>query len=104
MICQDRIYTNTDIPIFVTFPSVATSDIADLYVKFVNHDNPEISKEYLMSTGGITIVDDVIKVQVFKEDITTPGKYDIYMKRTDQAGNELGVNACPSWVIFYQMF
>lgn len=104
MICQDRIYTNTDIPIFITFPSVATSDIADLYVKFVHRDNKDITKEYLMSNGGIEITEGAIKVQVFKEDITVPGIYDIYMKRTDQAGNELGVNACPSWVNFYQMY
>lgn len=103
MTCKDKVYVSTNITIPITFTGVLTSDIADLYVKFVNQSDPTIYKSYLYSTGGITIVGEEINVIVDKVDITTPGMYDIYMKRTDQAGNELGVVPCPAWVHFNQM-
>lgn len=103
MICKDKVYVSTNITIPITFTGVLTSDISDLYVKFVNRSDPTIHKAYLYSTGGITIVGDEISVVVDKVDITTAGMYDIYMKRTDQSGNELGVVPCPSMVQFHQM-
>lgn len=103
MTCQDRIFTNTDINIPVTFTGVLTSDISELYVKFVNRSDPATSKTYLLSTGGITIVGSDITVTVGKNDITIPGTYDIFIKRTNQSGKILGVVPCPGWVNFYQL-
>lgn len=103
MTCQDRIFTNTDITIPITFTGVLASDITELYVKFVNRSDPAINRTYLLSTGGVTIVGENINVIVLKTHITTAGMYDIFIKRTNQAGKELGVVACPGSVNFYQM-
>lgn len=103
MTCADKIYEKTYARIPITYADVLTSDIADLYVKFVNRNDPSINKTYLLSTGGVEIVSDVIYVIIEKTDITTHGIYDIYMKRTNLAGKEIGSAACPSWVLFYQM-
>lgn len=103
MTCQDRIFAGTDINIPITYQGVLTSDISELYVKFVNRSDPATSKTYLLSTGGITIVGSNITVIVGKTDITIPGIYDIFIKRTNQSGKILGVVPCPGWVNFYQM-
>ncbi len=103
MTCQDKVFASTDISIPIEYAGVLTSDIAELSVKFVNSDDPSINKTYLKSTDGIVIVDDTITVLVSKNDITTPGKYDIYIKRRNLAGKELGVVACPASVYFYPM-
>lgn len=103
MTCQDRIFAGTDINIPITYQGVLTSDIAELYVKFVNRSDPTINKTYLKSTNGITIIDDAISVIVGKTDITVPGIYDIYIKRTSQSGKIFGVVPCPSMVHFYAM-
>lgn len=103
MTCQDRIFTNTDINIPVTFTGVLTSDIAELSVKFVNQEDPTINKTYLLSTGGIVIDGQSITVVVGKTDITTAGEYEIHMKRTNLSGKVIGVVPCPGSVHFYQM-
>lgn len=103
MTCADRIFVSTDIVIPVTFTGVLAADISDLYVKFSNRNDPTIYKSYLYSTGGITISGETINIIVDKTHITVPGIYDIYMKRTSQAGKLIGVVPCPGWVNFYQM-
>lgn len=103
MTCQDKIFAATDINIPITFTGVLSSDIAELYVKFVNRDDPATSKTYLLSTNGVTIVDGNITVIVSKTDITVPGTYDIFMKRTNLSGKLFGVVPCPSSVVFYPM-
>ncbi len=103
MTCQDRIFAGTDINIPITFTGVLSSDIAELYVKFVNRDDPATNRTYLLSTGGVTIVDGNITVVIGKTDITVPGIYDIYIKRTNPSGKVFGVVPCPGIVNFYPM-
>lgn len=103
MACEDKIFINTDISIKVNYTSVPISEIAELYVKFVNRRDNTINKVYLLSGGGVIVSNNEIIINITKNDITEPGIYDIYAKRTDLAGKVLGVVACPNWVRFYNM-
>ena len=101
--CPDKVFASTDIQIKINYEGILLSEISELYLKFVNRGDPTIYKTYLKSTGGITIVNDEIIVNVGKADITLAGIYDIYIKRTNSVGKEFGVISCPAWVKFHKM-